>query len=226
MKTTPQSLPPFLVSVSSRFGAPMGRRDSIPADASTVRALSLSFVPFVDGDYDQGGAYWGGGASTLPLFCAWGETEDGEAVHVFTRAASYASAATFARVAFPNATVTNAGLSDFARAYVEAALWLFGEGDEPGKDELDPATLETMAREADAFAASNRALIGLADLDDTRAGHCFYLSRNGHGSGFFDEPESRAPLAVVNACDRLQEAARKAGERDLYRGDDGKIYQE
>lgn len=51
-----------------------------------IRDLSgkvhLRFVRFVDGDYDQGGAYWGGGGS--PLFCAWDE----EGREVYLRAAS------------------------------------------------------------------------------------------------------------------------------------------
>jgi hypothetical protein len=55
----------------------MGRySDSIPELSGKVH---LRYVPFVDGDYDQGGAYWGGGRYTLPLFCAW--DEDGHVVY-------------------------------------------------------------------------------------------------------------------------------------------------
>lgn len=67
MKTTfdPNSL---LSPVSCRYGAPMGRpsiHDNPEADVTLFR------VRFVDGDYDQGGAYWGGGGS--PLFAAIGD---------------------------------------------------------------------------------------------------------------------------------------------------------
>jgi hypothetical protein len=50
-------------------------------------------------------------------------------------------------------------------------------------------------------------------LSDKRAGHYFWLSRNGHGSGFFDEN-----------LDALQDAAKAYSEFDLYVGDDGVIY--
>lgn len=231
MNQISQILPPFAVNVSSPRGAPMGRRDSIPADLETVKTLSLSFVPFVDGDYDAGGAYWGGGKDSLPLFCAWGES-DTEQAAIYLRAAGWSSAAEQVKLTFPNATIENAGLSDFARAYIIAALWSSNDedgtplDDQSGLDDMDPDTLATMAKESDEFAARNRELIDTAGLDDSRAGHNFWLSRCGHGSGFFDEPASHAPLSVVNACDRLQEASRKAGERNIYRGDDQKIYQE
>lgn len=71
--------PPFRVKVSSRFGAPMGRGTTLPKE--TTEKLYLQRVPFVDGDYDPGGAYWGGGQ---PLWCAW----DSEGDYVFVRAGS------------------------------------------------------------------------------------------------------------------------------------------
>ncbi len=62
-------------------GAQMGRPNIIPADYNSEK-LSLRRVPFVDGAYDQGGAYWGAPAN---LWCAWGETET-EQLEVFVRA--------------------------------------------------------------------------------------------------------------------------------------------
>lgn len=58
---------PFESNVSSQYGAPMGRRSDKPSDLNG-RKVKLQRVRFVDGDYDAGGAYWGGGT---PLFCAW-----------------------------------------------------------------------------------------------------------------------------------------------------------
>ena len=43
--------------------------------------MYLQRVRFIDGDYDLGGAYWGGGGD--PLFCAWAEGVD---ARVFVRA--------------------------------------------------------------------------------------------------------------------------------------------
>lgn len=56
---------PFKKKVSSKYGAPMGRRDKILGDPVQ---LHLQRVPLINGGYDQGGAYWGGGK---PLYCAW-----------------------------------------------------------------------------------------------------------------------------------------------------------
>jgi hypothetical protein len=57
------------------------------------------------------------------------------------------------------------------------------------------------------------------DFDEMgRAGHDFWLTRCGHGAGFWDGdwPE---PYATM-----LTDAAKAFGEVDLYVGDDGMIY--
>lgn len=63
------------------IGACMGRPNIVPPDYNGER-LSLRRVPFVDGGYDQGGAYWG---TPADLWCAWGETET-EQMEIFVRA--------------------------------------------------------------------------------------------------------------------------------------------
>jgi hypothetical protein len=57
---------PFEVNVSSKYGAPMGRHTEVINGKA-----HLQKVPFYDGCYDKGGAYWGGPAD---LWCAWNET--------------------------------------------------------------------------------------------------------------------------------------------------------
>lgn len=59
---------PYKVDVSSRRGAPMGRRSIPIPDGSKVK---LRRMPFVDGCYDQGGAYWGAPAN---VWCCWGNS--------------------------------------------------------------------------------------------------------------------------------------------------------
>jgi len=54
-------------------------------------------------------------------------------------------------------------------------------------------------------------------LSDERAGELFWLNRNGHGVGYWDDPGG----AVGN---RLSKAAHVYGSVDLYVGDDGKIH--
>jgi hypothetical protein len=50
------------------------------------------------------------------------------------------------------------------------------------------------------------------------AGHAFWLTRNGHGAGFWDGdwPEPHASA--------LDEASKAFGSFDLYVGDDGMIH--
>jgi len=76
--------------VPCKYGAPMGR-DSFgdPRKVSDKR-ISLFRVRMVDGDYDDGGAYWGGYPSS-PLYCA--RTGDGSTYRDFARAKSRKEAA-------------------------------------------------------------------------------------------------------------------------------------
>ena len=67
---------------SSVRGADMGRRDwGLAEHREHHMVMNLQRVKFIDGDYDLGGAYWGGGGE--PLFCAWAE---GIEARVFVRA--------------------------------------------------------------------------------------------------------------------------------------------
>ena len=80
-------------------GAPMGRRDwGLSEHRWCPMMMYLQRVRLVDGDYDLGGAYWGGGGD--PLFCAW--SEDDEA-RVFVRAKDRNAAKLKVREQFPNA---------------------------------------------------------------------------------------------------------------------------
>jgi hypothetical protein len=51
-------------------------------------------------------------------------------------------------------------------------------------------------------------------------GHDLWLTRNGHGAGFWDRNE----LKKDGLGDKLSDIARKMGEKDPYVGDDGKVY--
>jgi hypothetical protein len=75
-----------LLNISSFRGAPMGRRNNIPSDMSTLGKLRLERLKWVDGDYDQGGAYFGNTGKDY-IYWAYGET-DTEQVDIFVRAVS------------------------------------------------------------------------------------------------------------------------------------------
>lgn len=67
--------------VSSRYGAPMGRREDGHLATRVKRFVRLFRVRINSGGYDDGGAYWGIGD---PLFCAI----DGDGNRKFIRAPS------------------------------------------------------------------------------------------------------------------------------------------
>ena len=75
-----------LPNVSSKYGAPMGRN----ADGTGTRErCRLFYVPFVDGDYDQGGAYWGSPANLWA--CLDDDLDPIAFVRARDRAAAYAA---------------------------------------------------------------------------------------------------------------------------------------
>jgi hypothetical protein len=126
-------------------------------------------------------------------------------------------------------------LDPFTRAYLECALWSSTneDGDSEfidGKyslDDLSPKAVQQAKDDCGRFATDNgQSFFGAymilwngshGDFEG-RMGHCFWLSRNGHGSGYFDERPKNA------VWDKLQNAARDFGETNLVVGDDGKLY--
>lgn len=122
-------------------------------------------------------------------------------------------------------------LDQFTRGYIAAALW--SSTDEEGEfldasydaEDIAPETLQAMIEDCQDFQqAQAEALSMYCDIRAGSVADCmnsagidFWLSRNGHGAGFFDR--GREPVFK-----ELQEAARVYCGVDLYIGDDGKIY--
>lgn len=129
---------------------------------------------------------------------------------------------------------TETKLTPFLRAYITTALWsMIAEPGEvtpaPTIDDLAPETLAKMAADCTRFeteqaetltsAIATGQVIAGPDFNEwERAAHDFWLTRCGHGAGFFDGdwPE---PFAT-----KLTDAAHAFGSVDLYVGDDGLIY--
>ena len=120
-------------------------------------------------------------------------------------------------------------LDEFTEGYIEAMLW--AETDDNG-DPFDHTYSagdiheESMAQiriDCDHFQkAANLSGVDshtFADTTvDTMAGHDFWLTRAGHGSGFWDGdwPEPYG--------DALTELSKKFGEQYIYVGDDGELH--
>jgi hypothetical protein len=110
----------------------------------------------------------------------------------------------------------------FTRGYLECALWLStDDNDNPLDDNysLDDLTLNaiTVAKsECEKFQRDNEELLKLAG-DDTQNGHDFWLTRNGHGAGFWDRDyENRVGNGLIVACKNF-------GEANAYVDDNGEI---
>lgn len=112
------------------------------------------------------------------------------------------------------------------RGYLDCALWSStDESDESGGEpmdnnyttsDIDDQTKRQMRADVSKFFIKNRALIDAGGQTDEQVGHDFWLSRNGHGAGFFDRD-------LGDVGDRLQAAAKKFGGFNLY-VDNGTIY--
>jgi len=122
-------------------------------------------------------------------------------------------------------TIHGIELDSFTLAYLECALWSSMDfSDESGGQPLDqnysfediaPEALQTMANDCKAFQEANAEL--LTGLESGQSGHDFWLTRNGHGAGFWDR-------GLGEVGDKLTQACKAFGGCDLYVGDDGKIY--
>lgn len=104
--------------------------------------------------------------------------------------------------------------------YVTAALWDSSSSlnDNFRVGDLDPETLRRMTADCCKFRQDNEKDIEASGLTDEQVGHDFWLTRNRSGAGFWDRE-----LGEIG--DRLTESAHAYGEANLYRGDDGKVYQ-
>lgn len=127
-----------------------------------------------------------------------------------------------------------AGLDEFTMAYLEAALWSTNdESDDNGGEPMDknydfddiaPEALEKVKADCAKFQADNadwinrKHCLNYSTTPEARAGHDFWLTRNGHGAGFWDGDWSKESEAVLTV------ASKKFGEVNPYVGDDGKLY--
>lgn len=126
----------------------------------------------------------------------------------------------------------------FYRGFLEAALWATTDNsDESGGEPLDRnydieniayGALLTMGRECHDFMKANEALLseyysemqgygrGTHTVEE-QAGHDFFLTKCGHGVGFWDR-------GLGKLGQDLSAAAEIYGSTDIYVGDDGKLY--
>lgn len=116
-------------------------------------------------------------------------------------------------------------VDEVLKHYIACAVWLLT--DEEGNsleavydasDLADDARAH-MRRDVADFMENNQALLDRLPewYGADRVGHDFWLTRNGHGAGFWDR-------GLERLGDDLTEACKPYGSSDLYVGDDGKLY--
>lgn len=107
--------------------------------------------------------------------------------------------------------------------YIGAALWSStNEAGTPlesmlGAEDLADETLESMADDVESFLTEPQVLADVDGMSLEAVGIDFWLTRNGHGAGFWDR-------GLGERGDRLTTAAHAYGSSDLYVGDDGLVY--
>ena len=118
-------------------------------------------------------------------------------------------------------------LDAFTQGYIEAAMWTLTDDkghnlDYLGLHDIAEETIEQAITDCASFQAANRTLLDRATEESGRGeeshGHDLWLTRNGHGAGFWDRGYSDA------IADPLIYAAHVYGEMNWYLGDDGLVY--
>jgi hypothetical protein len=136
----------------------------------------------------------------------------------------------------PMKTKSKSEFRQFFTAFIECALWSsLDEYSERGgrpldenysRDDIAFSSALSMARECRDFLRANATDLeiyyeardfGGSHSGYAMAGHDFWLTKNGHGAGFWDR-------GLGDLGRRLSENAKVYGSTDLYLGDDGKIY--
>lgn len=99
--------------------------------------------------------------------------------------------------------------NSFLGGYLECALWT-AEHDEATIFDFDPDTLTEAKSLCDRFEAENAEALERyyekTNRTASSAGHDLWLTRNGHGAGFWDRVEGDAFLDLCAAAKALGEA--------------------
>lgn len=109
-------------------------------------------------------------------------------------------------------------------SYIQCALWssVDSEGnpldDQYSEENLASETIEKMTADVTKFVIDAKDPIINSGMSESDLGYNFWLTRNGHGTGFWDRGlDKEVSDAFCKVCDSF-------GSSDLYVGDDNKIY--
>jgi len=119
-------------------------------------------------------------------------------------------------------------VNEMLKHYLIAALWSSTDDDgEPldnnyDKNDLDREVVRKSLKDCKAFAKAAEMEYGedFTKLDEKQVGHDLWLTRNGHGAGFWDGDYDED----LHMGETFTDMSKSLGEVNLYVGDDGKIY--
>ena len=220
-----------LSDAASARGADMGRNGNV-VDTEFPVNFEAQRLNWVDGAYDEGGAYWGR-VDGDHIFRFEGESAD-TVEKMFVRAKNLTDAKATVVKTYPIAAFEpSADLNALLDGYRDCALWSSSndryENDPDNEKEILGDTGYALSGDAEAwfrhecesFFADNEHLIREAITDHVytleQAGHDFWLARNGHGADSRDRD-------IGTVGDKLYQAAKEYSGEDLYVGDDDLIH--
>lgn len=100
--------------------------------------------------------------------------------------------------------------------YLEAALWTNEE--EIGSASIFDINSESRDKAHEEINSFMQTAAGLLkSIEPSQAGHDFWLTRNGHGTGFWDR-------GLGEVGEKLTEISKSFGTSDLYMGNDGELH--
>lgn len=119
-------------------------------------------------------------------------------------------------------------LKEILEAYMECAEWSSTHTPDPANDIHNVVEMDSVENDGwseKALAESSKDIMAfialcakdLGDMDPAQIGHDFWLTRNGHGAGFWDR-------GLGERGQRLTKASKVFGSVNLILGDDKKLH--
>ena len=111
-------------------------------------------------------------------------------------------------------------VENFVTSYLETASWVTADSDEcdeftdEAKEVAKEDCIKFISLAIMEFGDEAETLLNIQGTDIThRTAHDFFLTRNGHGAGFWDNPNS---YGGQDNADRLTKIAQEMGEVNVY----------
>ena len=118
-------------------------------------------------------------------------------------------------------------LDNFTKSYLGCAMWSTNdESDESGGvpiennytiEDFAPEAIASAVGDCDAFREQAQDIMNRNNISDEQGGFDFWLTREGHGAGFWDRGNGDDGDTLTDMCEPF-------GEGNLCVGDDGRLH--